>query len=101
MPNLRQNGVTTTHKDKHGGNLKSDYIVHIAFQKSLDKWKSKLKKCLETAEKKKMKSLSIPVLGTGWYAVTTDLHYENLPMQYTGIFFKRKKMKFHQKNVIF
>ena len=92
MPNLRQNGVTTTHKDKHGGNLKSDYIVHIAFQKSLDKWKSKLKKCLETAEKKKMKSLSIPVLGTGWYTVTTALHYENLPCNTQDFFFfKRKK----------
>ena len=28
-----------------------------------------------------------------------SFHYENLPMQYTEIFFSCKKLKFHQKNI--
>ena len=64
---MKSKGVTSTERTKYGGNLKADYIIHVAFQKSLDKWKLKLRKCLEKAEKKRLKSLSVPVLGTGQY----------------------------------
>ena len=70
---MKTKGVSSTHRSKHGGDLKADHIIHIAFQKSLDKWRSKLRKCLETAEKKRLKSLSIPVLGTGGYISRTDM----------------------------
>ena len=34
-----------------------------------------------------------------WFSKASVYHYENLPMQYTEIFFSRKNLKFHQKNV--
>ena len=62
---MKSKGITSTKRTKHGGDLKPDCIIHVAFQKSLDKWRDKLCQCLEKAEKRNLRSLSFPVLGTG------------------------------------
>ena len=62
---LKSNGICTTRREKHGGDLQPDIIIHVAFQRSLDKWTAKFRQCLEKAEKRGLRSLSFPVLGTG------------------------------------
>ena len=62
---MKSKGIVTTDQSTHKGNLKAEFIIHIAFQKSIDRWQSKFRQCLNKADKKKMKSLSFPVLGTG------------------------------------
>lgn len=45
--------------------LQSTYVIHVLFQDSLAGWRNKMVTCLEEADKKLIKSVAFPVLGSG------------------------------------
>ncbi|CAG2200250.1 PARP10_14_15 [Mytilus edulis] len=64
---MKQNGVVRT----SGCGLPSEHIIHISSKHNPHEWKKIIKKALAKAEKKQMKTMAFPALGTG-AAVTSE-----------------------------
>lgn len=58
---MKQNGVVRT----GGCGLPSEHIIHISSKHNPHEWKKIIKKALAKAEKKQMKTMAFPALGTG------------------------------------
>ncbi|XP_076101127.1 uncharacterized protein LOC143070915 [Mytilus galloprovincialis] len=58
---MKQNGVVRT----SGCGLPSENIIHISSKHNPHEWKKIIKKALAKAEKKQMKTMAFPALGTG------------------------------------
>ncbi|XP_053407686.1 protein mono-ADP-ribosyltransferase PARP14-like [Mercenaria mercenaria] len=58
---LHTQGVVMT----KGFELRAKYVIHVRYAEKLDEWQDRFRKCLEKANKKSLKTIAFPVLGTG------------------------------------